>query len=244
MRASKSKTIKSFNFPENYNVSKKYKIVSMLGQGWEGEVYKVVERSTGIVRAAKFFLPKRNNRNVSARRYAKKLHKLRHCPILIQYITQETMIYEGQEVTYLISDYVEGEPLDRFITRFRGNRMEPFQALHLLHGVCKGLEDIHNSKDYHGDLHTGNVIVKRVGLGFEIKLLDTYHWDTATGKNLQEDIIQLIQMFYEVLGGRKTYKNLPAEIKGIICGQRRDLIQNKFKSIRALRKYIENINWQ
>lgn len=243
MGASNSKIIRRFNFPENYNVSKKYRIISKLGQGWEGEVYKVKERSTGILRAAKFFLPKRNNRNLSARRYAKKLHKLRHCPILIQYITQETMDYEGQEVTYLISDYVEGEPLDVFIKRFRGNRMEPFQALHLLHGVCIGLEDIHNSKDYHGDIHEGNVIVKRVGLGFEIKLLDTYHWDLGTSKNLQEDIIQLINMFYEIMGGRKTYRNLPPEIKGIICGQRRDLIKAKFKTIRSLRMYIESINW-
>src|SRR5690554_6480372 len=108
------KHISGFGFPELKVINGKYRIISKLGGGWEGEVYKVEEISTGIVRAAKFFLPIRNKNNVNARRYAKKLHKLRSCSILIQYVTQEKMLFKGERVTFLISDYVEGETLTMF----------------------------------------------------------------------------------------------------------------------------------
>ena len=35
----------------------KYEVIAHIGHGWEGEVYRVVERATGAIRAAKLFLP-------------------------------------------------------------------------------------------------------------------------------------------------------------------------------------------
>lgn len=49
----------------------------MLGSGWEGEVYKILETSTGIECAAKLFYPYRNENNCASKFNAKKLHKLR-----------------------------------------------------------------------------------------------------------------------------------------------------------------------
>ena len=235
--------ITAFNFPENFKVSNRYQIVSKLGQGWESEVYKIKETSTGIYRAAKFFLPHRNLQNKSAKYYAKKLHKLRNCSILIQYITQDTIEYENQEVTYLISDFVEGISLDQFLKQLKGQRMSSFQGLHFLHAICVGVETIHVQKDYHGDLHTGNVIVKRFGLNFELKLLDTIHWGNAIKENYQEDIVNLIHMFYEVLGSKKHYSRQPEEIKKIICGLKRSLILKKFKTVAQLKHYVESLSW-
>ena len=61
-------------------------MVSLLGSGWEGEVYLVRELVTGIERAAKLFFPNRNPNNRVATAYAKKLYKLRACEALIQYL--------------------------------------------------------------------------------------------------------------------------------------------------------------
>ena len=235
--------ITEFNFPENFKVSKRYQIVSKIGQGWESEVYKIKETSTGIYRAAKFFLPHRNLRNRSAKHYAKKLHRLRNCPILVQYITQDVIEYEDQKITYLISDFVEGEPLDQFLKRLKGRRMSPFQGLHFFHAICLGVEDIHAQRDYHGDLHIGNVLVKRFGLSFELKLLDTIQWGQTSKENIQEDIVNLIYMLYEVLGGKKYYSGHPEEIKKIICGLKRSLVLKKFKTVAQLRRYIEKLSW-
>ena len=52
--------VKRFDFPPGKSVAGKYLIESPLGSGWEGEVYAIVERATGIRRAAKFYYPHRD----------------------------------------------------------------------------------------------------------------------------------------------------------------------------------------
>ena len=57
MKASKSKKrrIEAFDFQPGRVLAGKYEVLSRLGAGWEGEVFKVREINMGIVRAAKFF---------------------------------------------------------------------------------------------------------------------------------------------------------------------------------------------
>lgn len=243
MVSKKTSDISSFDFRPGQILSGKYKVVQKLGSGWEGEVYIVEELMTGIERAAKFFFPQRNRHNKSLVFYAKKLHKLRNCSILIQYITQETFVFQNQKVSFLISDYVDGWPLHEFLKRRPGKRLTPFQALHLLHALAKGLEDIHRMKEYHGDLHTENVIVQRYGLGFELKLIDMFQWGAARPINIHEDVIDVIRVFYDSLGGKKHYAKQPKVIKDICCGLKKTLILKKFKTAGQLRAYVENLSW-
>ena len=81
----------------------KYVVDAKLGGGWEGEVYRVQETRTGVTRAAKLFYPKRNIRDRAVRFYAKKLDRLRKCPIVIQYHHSETIRYRGVPISCLIS---------------------------------------------------------------------------------------------------------------------------------------------
>ena len=55
-----SRKPKPFDFPPGKSVAGKYHIERLLGSGWEGEVYVIVERNTGIRRAAKFYYPHRD----------------------------------------------------------------------------------------------------------------------------------------------------------------------------------------
>jgi tRNA A-37 threonylcarbamoyl transferase component Bud32 len=233
--------LREFNFPEGTLLSSKYEIVEKLGGGWEGEVYIVKELLTGILRAAKFFFPHRNPHNRAVKFYAKKLHKLRHCTVLIRYITQEVLEWNDHEIIYLISDYVEGKPLSKFLEEQK--KLSPFQAVHLLHALARGIEEIHNAREYHGDLHTDNIIVQRYGLGFELKLIDMFHWGTGNQENIRGDVIDLIKVFHESLGGAKHYPSHPKAIKEIICGLKKNLIFSKFKTAGQLRCYLENISW-
>ncbi len=235
--------IRSFALEEGTRLAGKYDVVALLGRGWEGEVYLVRERGTGIERSAKLFFPQRNPQNRVLRFYAKKLHKLRSCPILIQYHTQETIQFDGRAITFLVSDYVEGELLPAFLRRQPGGRLDAFQALHLLHGLARGIESIHNQREYHGDLHAGNVIIRRRGLGFAIKLVDMYHWGPPRAANIQEDVCDLIRLFYDSVGGKARYANQPPEVKAVCCGLKRSLIQAKFRSAGELRQYLETMPW-
>ncbi len=238
------KPIDSFDFASGRVLARKYEVISRLGAGWEGEVYLVTEVATGIERAAKFFFPQRNPGNRNLLFYAKKLHKLRTCPILIQYHTQEIISFRGQTISFLVSDFVEGELLSDFLRHQPGQRLDEFQALHLLHALALGMESVHHLREYHGDLHTENVIVRRYGLGFDVRLLDLYHWRAPRQSNIDDDVCDLVRIFYDALGGKKHYARRSPQVKFICNGLKRSLILKKFRTAGALREHLENLDWE
>ena len=235
--------IDSFDFEPGTLLADKYEVRERLGAGWEGEVYLVRERGTGIARAAKLFFPQRNPGDRVARIYARKLHKLRQCPIVVQYHAREQIDFDGVAVSLLLSDFVEGELLEHFLARQRGRRLAPFTAVHLLHTLASGIECIHAHGDYHGDLHAGNIIVQRHGLEFDLKLLDLFHWGRPNRAAIADDVVELVRVFHQALGGARHYAKHPPEIKAICRGLRRDLITQRFRSAGDLRRYLEALVW-
>lgn len=235
--------ITTFGFRPGRIISRRYEIIRCLGSGWEGEVYMVREKQTNILRAIKFFFPHRNEKDRASTFYAKKLHRLRECPILIHYHTQDRIQFKRQSVTFLVSDYVEGELLSDFIKRQPGRRLGAFQALHLVYALAIGIEQIHTRREYHGDLHTENVIVRRHGLGFDLKLVDLFHWGRATRINIADDVCDITRILYEGVGGKKHYPKQPPAVKSICCGQKRSLIHQRFPTAGKLREHLENLEW-
>lgn len=235
--------IDAFDFSPGAVLAGKYEVVSRLGSGWEGEVYLLREMPTGIERAAKFFFPHRNLGGKTAIFYAKKLHKLRHCPILVQYHTQETIRYRGTPITFLVSEYVEGVLLSRYLTRQPGRRLTVFEGLHLLHVLAAGVERIHHLHEYHGDLHDDNVLVRRRGIAFDVKLIDMFHWGASKPENIRDDVCNLIRIFYDAIGGPRWYSRQPPQVKAICCGLKQSLILKKFRTAGQLREYLETIEW-
>ena len=51
------KKIDTFNLTPGRRIGKRYTVEGLLGWGSEGEVYRVQDRDTGIVRAAKIYFP-------------------------------------------------------------------------------------------------------------------------------------------------------------------------------------------
>lgn len=244
MIARRSETITEFNLVPGRILARKYEVVSMLGKGWEGEVYLLRELSTGIERTAKLFFPARNKNDAAVKFYAKKLHKLRHCRIIIQYSNQEVIQFRRQPVTALVSEFVDGEILGLFLQRQPGKRLSAFQAVHLLHALASGMESIHAMGEYHGDLHSDNVIVQRYGLSFDLKLVDFFHQSSASRReNIKWDVISMIHLFYEAVGGRKYYAKQCPEVKAICCGLKHSLILKKFRNAGQLKQYLETMEW-
>ncbi|HUS39010.1 MAG TPA: serine/threonine protein kinase [Pirellulales bacterium] len=244
MSHSRNGAIDAFDLQPGRIIAGKYEVLAQLGVGWEGEVYKVCERATGVPRAAKIFFPHRNIRDKAAKFYAKKLHKLRDCPIVIQYHSQEKFRFHGHDITFLMSEYVEGELLSKFLARQPGKRVSAFQGLHLLHALAIGLEGIHDMREYHGDLHTDNVIIRRYGISFDLRVLDMFHWGSARAENIHDDVCDLLRIFYDAIGGQRHYSKQPKELKAICCGLKRSLILKKFRSAGQLRKYLETMEWR
>ena len=231
--------IDSFDLATGRVIGGKYVVEQKLGGGWEGEVYKVTEKRTGAQRAAKLFFPHRNRNDRAVTVYAKKLERLKDCSIVIQYHHSEMLRYRGHDVVCLISEFVDGQLLEDFVAEQPGKRLHPFEAMHLLYALVDGLEEVHRAREYHGDLHGGNVLVRRSGIFFHVKLVDFYHWGAPTRAHIRDDVVDLVRLFSDSVGGKKRYAAQPRVVKEICRGLRRDLIVKAFPTVRHLREFLE-----
>jgi tRNA A-37 threonylcarbamoyl transferase component Bud32 len=235
--------VKRFDFEPGRVIAGKYVIDRPLGSGYEGEVYVITERSTGIQRAAKFYYPHRDPTGKAAIAYARKLDALRHCPILMQYHHQEIVQVRKRKVMVVISELVEGQKLSEFLEKQPRHKLSTFEALHVLYTLAKGIAPIHARGEYHGDIHDDNIMIRRVGIGFEVKLLDFFDLGKPTRGKIHKDVLNLIQVFYAIVGGRDHYPKQPRVVKEIIRGQKDSLILQRFASASDIARHLETLEW-
>ena len=235
--------VKRFDFPLGRSIAGKYLIERPLGSGWEGEVYAIVERNTGIRRAAKFYYPHRDPMGKAAIAYARKLDALRHCPILMQYHHQEISYVKRKKVMVVISELVEGKKLSEFLASQPERRLSTFEALHVLYVLAKGISPIHARGEYHGDIHDDNIMIRRQGVGFEVKLLDFFDLGRPTRSKIHKDVLNLIQVFHIITGGREHYSSQPPVVKNIIRGLKDSLILARFQSAGDIAAHLESLTW-
>ena len=235
--------VKRFDFATGRRVASKYEIERPLGSGYEGEVYAIVERSTGIRRAAKFYYPHRDPLGKAAIAYARKLDALRHCPILMQYHHQEVTMVRRKRVIVVISELVEGIKLSEFLNEQPHKRLTTFEALHVLYILAKGISPIHARGEYHGDIHDDNIMIRRQGISFEVKLLDFFDLGRPTRSRIHKDVLNLIQVFQTIVGGRDNYAKQPSVVKEIIRGGKDSLVLARFQSAGDIQHHLETLEW-
>ena len=237
------KAVRRFDFAPGRRIAGKYEIERPLGSGWEGEVYAIVERTTGIRRAAKFYYPHRDPMGKSAIAYARKLDALRHCPILMQYHHQEVAWVRKKKVTIVISELVEGQKLSEFLHAQRNHALSTFEALHVLYALARGIAPIHSRGEYHGDIHDDNIMIRRQGINFEVKLIDFFDLGRPTRSKIHKDVLNLVEVFHVIVGGRERYSKQPKVVKDIIRGLKDSLILQRFQSAAAIQRHLESLEW-
>lgn len=236
----------SYDFYPGRILAKKYEVIERVGESSDGEIYRLHERATGIERTAKFFFPHVDPYNRRMAAHAKRLNKLSHCRILSRYRTQETIQVKGDQVTFFVSDFTSGQLLSDYLAEKPSKRLGEFEALHLIYAITKGVEDLHRLGETHGAIDIDNILVKRQGLGFAVKLLDIpLHTDARNRcERLRDDVCDIIRVFYDLLGGSRYYSKQRREIKSIVCGLRKSLIIEKFRDAGKLRMHLEGLDWQ
>ncbi len=232
-----------FDFAPGRILARKYQVLSRLGARPSGELYRLSERATGIERTARFFAPSFDRENRLAHSCAQKLHRLRHCDILMRYRTQETISVGGRPVTFLVADQVRGVPLSDFLAAQPGGRLQWFQALHLLHALASGLDKVHNTGEHHGGLTSDNVAVRREGLAFKVKLLDLSMAPASSKRAQQGDVLDLLRLFHEMIGGTRFYGDLPPEVRALCCGLRRPQTFARYRDAGELKRHLETMTW-
>jgi tRNA A-37 threonylcarbamoyl transferase component Bud32 len=238
-----SRKPRRFDLPPGRSIAGKYQVEELLGSGYEGEVYRIFEKSTGIRRAAKFYYPHRDPTGKAAIAYARKLDALRHCPILLQYLHQEIATVQRRKVVVVISELVEGQKLSEFMHCQKQHRLSTFEALHVLYVLAKGIAPIHARGEYHGDIHDDNIMIRRQGIGFEVKLLDFFDLGRPSRAKIQKDVLNLVEVFHTIVGGRAAYGRQPRVVKDIIRGLKDSLILQRFSSAGDIQRHLETLQW-
>ena len=140
-----------------------YEIVSPLGAGGMGEVYRA--RDTRLDRTVAIkILPAHLSENPEARqrfdREARAISALSHPNICHLYDVGQ---HDG--ISYLVMEYLEGETLGE---RLRKGRLPLEQVFRVGAEICHGLEQAHRSGVVHRDLKPGNIMLTKSGA----KLMD------------------------------------------------------------------------
>ncbi|MBI1374360.1 MAG: protein kinase [Phycisphaera sp.] len=236
--------IDTFNLRPGRKIGGRYEVIRQIGKGTEGEVYQILETDTKIYRAAKIYYPHRDPDNRSTIWHARKLNTLRHCPIVLQYHHTEVIRVRGDKVRCLISDLCEGDQIERWVMRHPQRRLDPLRAMLVLYHLARGIEAIHALGEYHADVHTQNILIQPVGVGFELTLVDFYNWGKPARYKQQQDIYDTVRVLYECVGGRRHYAASPPEVRHICAGMQRKLILKRFPTMSKLRRHLETFKWE
>ena len=162
-----------------------YVIVSPLGAGGMGEVYRATDAKLGRDVALKLLpsaLASDAERLARFDREAKLLASLNHSGIAHLYGFETTTLGDGSNVPVLVMELVEGEDL---ATRLKRGAIPLEEALAIARQMAEALENAHEKGIVHRDLKPGNV---KVTPGGQVKVLDfglakAWSGDAATGSS-------------------------------------------------------------
>lgn len=203
----------------------KYEIVSELGRGGMGVVYKAWEESLQRFVAIKMLGDQLTHDATVVQRFlreARAVADLNH-PNVVQVFAVDT--HEGRP--YFAMEYVEGESLTELIQTAR--RVDPKRAVQLLKETAAGLAAAHAKGVVHRDIKPDNIMLTKHGgvkvVDFGVAKIDDPDTRlTATGMavgtpnyispevclgkevDARSDLFSLGIVFYEMLAGESPFK--------------------------------------
>ena len=140
-----------------------YEIVSPLGAGGMGEVFRAIDARLGRAVAIKVIPPQRAAREELRQRFeieARAIASLNHPHICALFD-----IGEQNRAAYMVMEYLEGQSLAE---RLKKGTLPLEEALrHAIH-VADALDQAHRRGVYHRDIKPGNIMLTKTG----VKLLD------------------------------------------------------------------------
>jgi serine/threonine protein kinase/tetratricopeptide (TPR) repeat protein len=201
----------------------RYEILSVLGQGGMGAVYKARDRELDRLIALKVIRPELATDPAILQRFKQEL-------ILARNITHKNVVRiydlgEAEGIRFITMEYVDGEDLRTLLRRSR--KFSPQEAISVVEQVCRALDSAHSEGVIHRDLKPqnimrdqhGRIVVMDFGLarslgdsgmtqtGAIVGTLEYMSPEQALGSPLDQrsDIFSVGLIFYELLTGKAPY---------------------------------------
>jgi serine/threonine-protein kinase len=210
-------------FPAGTVLAGRYRIISLLGRGGMGEVYRATDLKLNQAVALKL-LPKdmAGDERLLERLYGevRLARQISHPNVCRVYDIGE---FDG--IAYISMEYVDGEDLASLLTRI--GRLPYDKALEIARRLCAGLAAAHDKGVVHRDLKPANIMVDRRGQVFitdfglastarDLKGAEVRSGTPAymapeqlTGRevSIRSDIYALGLILYEMLSGRRAFEH-------------------------------------
>ncbi len=174
-------------------IGDRYKILSLLGKGGMGSVYKAQHTSLGKTQAIKVLKQSALENNTALNRFdieAKAASSLNH-PNLVS-VHDYGLTADG--APYLVMDFVEGISLLDVL--LRDGALNSALVLELFEQICDGLAYAHSEGVVHRDIKPSNIILTRTATGApQIKIVDFGIAKIVSHDNDEHELTQTGEVF-------------------------------------------------
>ncbi len=197
-------------------VGGRYRVLSVLGQGGAGVVYKVEQIFLGDVYALKFLHAEKSTDKAVARfhKEANAAHLLKHNNL----VRVHDFGFSENNQPFFVMDYVEGTPLSERI-KFQGC-LAVSNALDVFIQVCDALSYAHESGVIHRDLKPSNIMLTKLGPE-EAELVKIVDFGIAKILQLETDEANELTRTGEIFGS--PFYMSPEQCMGHSIDQRSDI---------------------
>src|ERR1700726_487898 len=239
-QSARSRTSSSSDYEARYvpgtTLAGRYRIVSPLGKGGMGEVYRAEDLRLGQTVALKFLPRSLAQTEEALERFKREVRLARQvshpnvCRVFdIGEISETGDTGKNFTHTFLTMEFVDGEDLASLLRRI--GRLPPDKAVEIARQLCAGLAAAHTKGVLHRDLKPANimldgrgqVVITDFGLagvadnirGNEIRSGTPAYMapEQLAGKEVstRSDIYSLGLVLYEVFTGKRAFSETPAE---------------------------------
>jgi len=142
----------------------RYRLDERLGAGGMGEVWRGEDMVLARTVAVKLLLPDRMNDPNFVQRFqneARAMATINHPGVVDVYDYGVTEVPGDGPTAFLVMRFVDGEPLDRLLTRL--GRIAPEPAMDLIAQAADALQAVHEKGIVHRDVKPGNLMVRSDG---------------------------------------------------------------------------------
>jgi eukaryotic-like serine/threonine-protein kinase len=148
----------------------RYQVAELLGFGGMAEVHRGRDTRLGrdvAIKTLRHDLARDQTFQLRFRREAQNAASLNHPAIVAVYDTGEEHAPTGEELPYIVMEYVNGRTLKEVLAV--EGRLMPRRALEIVADICSALDFSHRHGIIHRDIKPGNVMLTQTG---QVKVMD------------------------------------------------------------------------